>query len=248
MKRLVGLVPLVALIATANLARADIFMRQNQHVDAFQMMGQTQPATDMEVTVWMTDKGMRSDNPQQSAIVKLDQKMLLLLNHEQRKVARMPLDPDAMAANIASQGQELSAGDKAQFQEMMGKMSEIKVSITETGERRKIGDWNCTKYLQTIETFMGPATTEVWATEDLEIDMDRYVDLTTAMMAMQPGMKENLAQVQSELKKIKGVRVHEKTSNDMMGTKVNSTITLIEFKQGKAPDDLFDLPQGYTNQ
>jgi hypothetical protein len=68
------------------------------------------------------------------------------------------------------------------------------------------------------------------------------------MMAMQPGMKENLAQVQLELKKIKGVRVHEKTSNDMMGTNVNSTITLLEFKEMKAPDDLFDLPKGYTNQ
>ena len=248
MKRLASLALLIALIVTADVARADIFMRQNQQVDSFQMMGQTQPATDMEVTVWMTDRGMRSDNPQQSAIVKLDQKMLLLLNHEQRRIVRMPLDADAMASNIASQGRDLSADDQTQFQEMMGKMSQIKVSITETAEKRKIGDWNCTKYLQTIETFMGPATTEVWATEDLEIDLDRYVDLTTAMMAMQPGMKENLAEIQQELKKIKGVRVHEKTSNDMMGTKVNSTITLLEFKEEKAPDDLFDLPKGYTNQ
>ena len=248
MKRFASLAVLVALIVTANIARADIFMRQNQHMDSFQVMGQTQPATDMEVTVWITDEGMRSDNPQQSAIVKLEQKMLILLDHQQRKIAKMPLDADAMKASMASQGQDLSAADKAKFQEMMGKMAQIKVSITESDERRKIGDWNCTKYLQTIETFMGPATTEVWATEDLQIDMDRYVDLTTAMMAMQPGMKENLAQVQQELKKIKGVRVHEKTSNDMMGTKVNSTITLLEFKEMKAPDDLFDLPKGYTNQ
>ena len=248
MKRFAVLVSLTTLIVTVNLARADTFMRQNQHVDAFQMMGQSQPATDVEVTVWMTDRGMRSDNPKQSVLVKLDEKMLILLNHEQKKISRMPLDLDAMAAEIASQGVDMSAGDKAQLQEMVGKMAEIRVSISQTDERKKIGDWNCTKYLQTIETFMGPATIEVWATEDLDMDMDRYVDLTTAMMAMQPGMKQNLAKVQRELKKVKGVRVLEKTSNDMMGTKVNSTITLLEFKEGKAPAGLFDLPEGYTDQ
>jgi hypothetical protein len=68
MKRLAVLVSLIALLGTANLARADIFMRQLQHMDAFQMMGQSQPATDVEVSVWITDKGMRSDNPKQSAI------------------------------------------------------------------------------------------------------------------------------------------------------------------------------------
>jgi len=211
-------------------------------------MGRSQPATDTEVAIWMTDNGMRSDNPKQSAIVKLDEKVLILLNHEQRTIARLPLDAEAIAANMLGKDQDMSASDKAQLQKLMGKMSEIKISITETGESKKIGDWNSTKYLQTIETFMGPSTTEVWATEDLDLDMDRYLDLTTAMMAMQPGMTENLAQVQREMKKIKGVRVLEKTSNDMMGTKVSSTVTLLEFKEGKAPAGLFDLPQGYTNQ
>ncbi len=243
MTRFALVVCLVALTAAADVARADVFMKQNQHVDAFQMMGQSQPASDTEVTIWMTDRGMRSDNPKQSAIVKLDEKVLILLNHEQKTIARLPLDPAAMAADIASQ-----AGGDAQLEEMMGKMSQIEVSVTVTDERKKIGDWNCTKYLQTIETFVGPATTEVWATEDLEMDMDRYVDLTTAMMAMQPGMKENLARIQGELKKIKGVRVLEKTSNEVMGTKVDSTVTLLEFKQGTAPADLFDLPAGYTSQ
>jgi hypothetical protein len=246
--RLAALVSLIALLGIADLARADIFMRQNQHVDAFQMMGQSQPASDMEVSIWMTDKGMRSDNPKQSAIVKPDEKVLILLNHEQRTIARMPLDPDAIAANLAAGGEDMPPGDKVQLQELMEKMTQIKVSITDTGEQTKVGDWNCTKYLQTIETFMGPSTTEVWATEDLDIDMDRYVDLTTAMMAMQPGMKENLAQVQREVEKIKGVRGLEKTSPDMMGAKVNSTIKLLEFQEGKAPADLFDLPQGYANE
>jgi hypothetical protein len=248
MKRLAVLVSLIALLGTANLARADIFMRQLQHMDGFQMMGQSQPAADVEVSVWVTDKGMRSDNPKQSAIVKPDEKVLILLDHEQRTIVKMPLDADAMAANMAGKGKDMTPDDKAQLQKLMGKMTQIKVSITDTGEQTKIGDWNCTKYLQTIETFMGPSSTEVWATEDLEIDADRYADLTMAMMAMQPGMKENLAQVQREVKKIKGVRVLEKTTNDMMGTEVNSTVKLLAFKEGKAPANLFDLPQGYTSR
>ena len=81
---------MLVVLMIASFAQADVYMKQKVTQDAFQMMGQSQPATDVEVSVWMTDKGMRSDNPKQSAIVKPDEKVMILLKqvkdlHRERK-------------------------------------------------------------------------------------------------------------------------------------------------------------------
>ncbi len=83
-------------------------------------------------------------------------------------------------------------------------------------------------------------------TEDLDVDMDLYNDYTSSMMTMQPGMKENMAQIIAEMKKIKGVRVLETTSMSVMGTNMNTKTELIEFKEATAPAGTFDVPAGYT--
>ena len=171
MKRLAVLASLIALLGTANLARADIFMRQLQHMDAFQMMGQSQPATDVEVSVWVTKKGMRSDSSKQSAIVKPDEKVLILLDHEQRTIVKMPLDPDAMAANMAGKGKDMTPDDKAKLQKLMGKMTQIKVSITDTGEQTKIDEGQSRQLLISARTAISipllplgvPATRDGWS-------------------------------------------------------------------------------------
>jgi len=45
------------------------------------------------------------------------------------------------------------------------------------GESKKIRNWNCKKYIQTIETQMGPTRTEIWASEDIHIDYDNKLKL-----------------------------------------------------------------------
>ncbi len=65
------------------------------------------------------------------------------------------------------------------------------------------------------------------------------------MLAQLPGMGQNISAVTQELKKIKGVQVYSEQTITMMGQPMKSSIELMEFKEGKAPDNVFDLPADY---
>ncbi|MEJ2537717.1 MAG: hypothetical protein P8048_11820, partial [Calditrichia bacterium] len=66
-------ISLVLMFLLTGLTRADIFMKQKMHTEGFQMMGQSQPAKDEITTIWITSDKLRSDNPEQSIIMRLDQ-------------------------------------------------------------------------------------------------------------------------------------------------------------------------------
>jgi hypothetical protein len=225
-------------------ANADVFMKNRQHTDAMQIMGQNQPAEDVVETIWLTEKGYRSDNPENSIILSLDPKKMLTLDHSDKTYTKMPLDMNKMMP----QGAEQDAEGQAAFQGMMKNMMKMEVTVTATGEKKKIGTWKCKKYIMTMKTFMGDINNEIWATEDLKVDKDLYARMGASMMAGMPGMQASMADMTRELKKIKGVRVYTTVTQEMMGQKIRHTTELLEFKKGKAPVGLFTPPKGYQQK
>ncbi len=121
MKKFFVLILILSLIGLATLVQADIFMKQNKHTDAFEMMGKSQPATDTEVTIWMTTDMMRSDTEKQSTIVKLKEKLMIFLNHEQKTITEIPLNFDQLADKMTEKEEEMSAEKKEDFKKFMGK-------------------------------------------------------------------------------------------------------------------------------
>ena len=131
---------------------------------------------------------------------------------------------------------------------MMKGMMKFSMTVSDTGEKKKIGSWNCRKYIQKMDMAMGPSRTELWATEDIKVKDDLFARYSAIMMTMQPGLRESMDQVLKETKKIKGVMVQSDTSTTMMGTTVKSSVKLLEFKEGKAPADITAIPKGYRKQ
>ncbi len=240
---LYGLVAIVVLLP--HTTHADVFMKQKQHTDAMSVMGQSQPAEDVVADIWMTDTKMVSSDEKQKIVFDLKQKTITLADHEQQTVATMPMDFTKM---VDQQGGDMSAEDKADFQKFMGRMMNIQVSVKPTSEKKKIGKWNCTKYIQTMEMGMGTITSEIWATTDINIDHDLYAQFTTAVMAQMPGVSQNAAAIIKESKKIKGVHVFSIQTTEMMGQSFKSTIELLEVKNGTAPVSAFAMPTGYKTQ
>jgi hypothetical protein len=238
-----GLVSIVLLLPHAT--QADVFMKQNQHTDAMSIMGQTQPAEDLVTEIWITDTKMVSSNAKQKLVFDLTKKVVTFANHEQKTVATMPMDFSKM---MDQQAGDMSAEDKADFQQFMGRMMNIKVNVQPTSEKKKIGQWNCTKYIQTMKMGMGTITSEIWATTDINIDQDLYAQFTTAVMAQMPGVSQNAAEIIKESKKIKGVQVFTTQTTEMMGQSFGSTVELLEYKEGKAPISAFAMPAGYKEQ
>ena len=222
-------------------AYGDIYMKQKQHVDAVSMMGQTQPAQDLINESWITSDKVVTMSEKQKVIIDMDRKIITMVNHETKSIADMPMD---FSKNMDKKG-DMSPEEKAGFQQFMGKMMQMDVKVEETNERKKIGKWNCRKYLQTINMSMGTTNAEIWATEDIKVDEDLYTKYSVGMLAQMPGMSQNMSAITQELKKIKGVHVYSEQTVTMMGQPMKSSIELMEFKEGKAPSNVFDLPTGY---
>ena len=225
-------------------AYADIYMKQKQHTDAVTMMGQTQPATDVINESWITTDKIVMMTEKQKVIMDMDKKIMTMVNHEQKAIIDMPMDFSKSMGNMDKKG-DMSAEEKAQFQQMMSTMMQMDVKVKETNEKKKIGKWNCQKYLQTINMAMGTTNSEIWATEDIKVDGDLYAKYSVGILAQMPGMSQNMSAITQELKKIKGVQVYSEQTMTMMGQAMKSSIELIEFKEGKAPSNVFDLPTGY---
>jgi len=225
-------------------AYADIYIKQKRHTDAVTMMGHTQPARDVINESWITSDKVTTMNKKQKVIIDMDKKIITMVNYEKKTIIDMPMDFSKNIDRMNRKG-DMSQKEKAQFQQVMGKMMQMDVKIEETNERKKIGKWNCRKYLQTIQMAMSTTKSEIWATEDIKMDKDLYAKYSVGMLAQLPGMGQNISAVTQELKKIKGVHVYSEQTMTMMGQPIKSSIELMEFKEGKAPSNIFDLPAEY---
>lgn len=225
-------------------AFADIYMKQKQHTDAVTMMGQTQPATDLINEIWITADKVVILNGQQKTIMDMDKKTMTMVDHKAKSIIEIPMD----FSKGMSEKKDMSTEEKAQFQKMMGKMMQMDIKVEATDERKKIGKWNCRKYIQTTKMAFGTITSEIWATEDIDVDKDLYAEFTVGMLSKVPGMNQNMDAIKQEIKKIKGVQVYSEQNTMMMGQTMKSSLELIEFKKGNAPDDLFDQPAGYQKK
>lgn len=226
-------------------ATADIYMKQKHHTDATRMMGMTQPANDSIAEIWITEKGFRSDDPARSTILLSKEQKIIMLDHTAKTYMEQPMNMDDMMAEM---GGDKSPEDQAAMRQMMQGMMKMEASVAETPETKTINNWKCRKYIVTVTSAMGPMKTEVWATEDLEVDKKIYEQLASRMFSAMPGMQSSLESMKKEMEKIKGVQVMTVSTATMMGQTQKTTTELLEFKEGKAPADIFTIPAGYKKQ
>ena len=232
-------------------ARADIYMKQKVHTDALKVMGQTQPAKDEIMVFWLGENKARTDQEAGTSSLFLgEKKVLYLIDHNKKTYAEMPLDLNKMFDESAG----AAAGDDPEMAEakkkmpafmknlMKGAMGSMSAKVTETGETKKIGSWNCRKYLIEMDMGMaGKTNSEAWATEDLKIDYSLYFTSANAMMASQPGFDK----IVKEMQKVKGVIVYSTAKISVMGSDVTSTTELLECSDKSAPAGNYDVPAGY---
>jgi hypothetical protein len=240
-----GLAVVVTLVSMAAQARADIYMKQKMHTGSVTIMGQTQPEKDQTMVFWLGANSARTDTePDNTSMIFLsDKKVLYMIDHGKKQYSEMPLDFSKMFDETAAEAGKDEDKEKAEKMAgmMKGLMGNMSAKVTETNETKKIGSWNCRKYLIEVDMGMGKSQAEAWATEDLKIDYTMAFTMTNAMMAGMPGFEKIVA----EMKKVKGVVVQQTAKVAMMGTEVVSTTELLEAGEKPAPAGHYDLPAGY---
>ena len=223
----------------------DIYMVTKTHNEGMAVMGQQQQAQDEIQKVWISKDKIKSESGDQTVLILVNEKKILVLNHEDKTYMEMPMGmgnrmDEAMQGRSEEEKQEMQ-----EYMQMAKGMMNFEITVTPTSESKKINKWNCKKYNQVVKMGMGPINSEIWATEELEMDYELFAQYSTAMMATKPGFSDSFEKAVEEMKKIKGVPVLTKTTMNMMGMQMNSTQELIEFKQTKAPAGTFDIPKGY---
>jgi hypothetical protein len=253
MKQFIGFaIMLVMIFGLFHPLQADVYMKQKKHTDAITIMGQTQPAKDEVEQIWMTGKGIRNDGAKTSMIMLIDEKKIIMIDHDKKTYTEMPMNIGQMMSAAAKQEgmdeeetEEAAQANEAMMQGMMQGMMKMEAKVQPTAETKKINNWLCKKYILDMKTFMGPMTTEIWASEDLKVDKELYAKYTTALMSLMPGMQSGTESVMKEMEKIRGVQVSSITKYEMAGQPITSSTELIEYKEGTAPTSLFKIPAGY---
>lgn len=233
------------LLMSASLCFGDIYMKQKNHTDGFQMMGQGRPEENNINEVWITDAGVCTQNDNMTMMMLSQEQKMVMINHQEKSYVEMPMDIGKILSQATEGG---DAEETAQLHNMMGNMMKMEVTVTPSSETKTIREWKCKKYTVTIQTFMGPITQTIWATEDIQLDKDLYQKFSMAMFSAMPGMQKSLGDIMKKMEQVKGVQVETESTQTMMGTTITSKTELLEYKTGTAPQGLFKIPAGYTKK
>jgi hypothetical protein len=207
---------------------ADVYIKSVVHTDAFEMMGQKQPAKDEVSEQWLGDNKMVNISGDRCMIVNMGKKIMYIVNHKDKTYveATLPLD---MA--------KLLPKDQAQMLNMM----KMTVKVTPNGQTKKVGQWNCAGYDVDMSMMMMQMKMVVWATTDVPFDWKIFSDLYSNISKLQ-FMDDNSIK---EFMKIKGHQIASEMTMNMMGAnmKINSQVT--EISKKAAPADIYSVPAGY---
>lgn len=218
----------------AGTAFADVYMKQQITTSDSKEGPQIQET-------WMTATKVRSNTGDRSSIFDAEKNVLISLDHKKKKYMEIPLN----FTGGASQEEQQNMDNLPSF---MRNMMKMEVTVQPTDEQKKIGDWNCKKYLQTLKVAMTTSESEIWASEDIHVNTDVYKKFSAAFMASQPGFYKMLKDMMKESEKIKGIPVLQTTTSKIMKQTITSTTELLEVKEMDAPADLFEIPAGYKQE
>ena len=225
---------ILSVLLSPSVAKADILVKKKKHTDAMSIMGQTQPAKDEEVETWLAKDKMRQDEGDGKVyIMRFDLNKAFYIDYTKKTYSEVDMPIDL----------EKALGPQAQ---QMMEMMQSSATFTDTGEKQKIKNWNCRKYLIEINiSMMGmsmPLTMEIWASEDLGIDMDMYKKFYKETLSLNPMTKD----IAEDFQKMKGFPVVTKVSMSMMGAEMKYQEEVIAVEKKAAPKGTYDVPQGFT--
>jgi hypothetical protein len=215
--------------------QADVYIKQNTHTDAFEMMGQSQPAKDVINNMWLADNKMASLSEDQSFIIDLENNKVFWMNTQNKTYIEMDLPLD------------ISKYLPDQAAEMMANMN-ITVAVQPTDATETIAGKTCKKYDVTM-TIMMMMTMEmkmkVWATEDVPFDWQKFQDKMIQMFSPTMPLGEDAL---NAFKQIKGWQMRSEMTMNMMGTNMKTVQEVLEISEKDAPDGTYTVPEGYTKQ
>ena len=216
---------------------ADVYIKTKTHTDAFEMMGNKQPAKDEISEQWIGKNTFAQTGKGQSIVIDLNENKMYIILHASKSYveSNLPLDLSKLLPAEAAP---------------MLKMMKLDAKVTPTGETKLVGKWNCKGYDVVMNMSMMmkmQMKLKVWATKDVPFDWEAFSEkmLPAVMKASQAGMPLDDATL-DEFKKIDGYQIASEMSMDMMGATMRANTQVLEISNKPAPAGIYAPPSGYT--
>jgi hypothetical protein len=219
---------------------SDIYMTHTFSTDSYKKDkkdGETETRT---TTQWFAGDKMRSNDGNESVLIRLDKDTIYTLDNKKQTYSAFKASTLGIPTN-AQNDEQVSA----MVSSMMGSMLKMEVTIEPTSETKKFGQWNCTKYNETVQMMGVTTTTELWATEEVVVDKKLLDKLFASQFMTKPGMQEFAGKMQKEAEKIKGWVVYSKSTTTMGNKRTETIDEVTEVKEMAAPQDTWVVPLKY---
>ncbi len=221
-----GALLVAALVIGAGVAvRADVTITMEQEVKS---AAGTQTAT---VKQYYTPTKMRNEFGEASvSIVDLDAGRIITL---------MPALKTYIARTLAELKEQAAAF----------KMAQPKVSVEKTDETEEINGYNCQKFVVRVEVLGNVTVTEQWMTTEAE-GIEAVHQFQEKMGEVFKELPQYTADLGVKRKFAEEGLFPIKTVVHMQGPggEVTSTMTVTKIEEGDLDDEVFEIPEGYTEQ
>lgn len=229
--------------------QADTYLRYKKTTDPYTAGGKDVPGTTGESIAWIGKKAAAYDNGEGTrTIIHFKERTMTVLDKADKQYSVMHLDSIGTmidnAMKNATETPEQAAAMKQMMQGMMGDMLKGAMKVTQNGEKKKIGSWNCERFDVTLSIMGGASESEIWVTKEIKADPTWFNMMKNAMLAQMPGFGD----ISEELKKVEGIPVKTVTHSKAMNTTITSTEVLQESAEKKAPAGMYSVPKDYTKR
>lgn len=226
-----ALLALIVVLAAALLLPADVYIKTNVRTDAFEMMGQKQPAKDEVTEQWVNNSQLFNKQGERVTILDMKKNVMYIINLKEKSYVETALPLD-MAKLLPPEAAQMAA------------MMKVTVKVTPNGQSKKIGQWNCSGYDVDMNMMMMKMKMAIWASTDVPFDWKVFSKMYTNVSKMQFMDDASIA----EFAKIKGFQIGSEMSMDMMGSKMKVVSQVVEISQKPAPAGLYSVPAGFTKE
>ena len=227
----------IGIIVSFAFIRADIYMKEVEHTDAYTIGGAKTPASDNENEYWIKDKKIvfKSDRDK-TYLFDLTEKKFFFINDKEKTYVEISTPPDL---------------SKVLSDQLAAKYNMFKETgtVTKTDRTQKLQGKTCTGYeVKTWKDSGGIKFSErsamVWATTDVSFDLNVYYGMLRCVRVLY-----NRDEVfWKNLDKIKGCQMRMDMIIVRQGTEIKINHSIVEMTQKEAPGDIFSVPKDYTKK
>lgn len=232
-------------------AGADTYIKSVTETEAMEIAGQQRPAMTDTMEVWMSSqRAVTILGGGQKFIVDAEDQTLTLVRPDRQAYTQIPagdlgvmLDSAAAAAIDSLEAHEEDEIADTLRQRLGQIMGNITYEVTATDSTKQIDQWQARKYVVTMNMGMGATvTSEVWATDEVDIDWGMYRAMMLRTMAFMPNAEE----LWEESQKLEGLTVRANVTTEMMGMEMTAVQRLLEVDTDREPPaGVYEVPEGY---